>query len=469
MNDTLRFTRRRQAPATTGRKGAGTGNDPLRDYLEQLRHYPILSVEEESAIARQMQVARRRLRRLVLANPYMLAAATDILSSVCRGQLRADRTLETTVFDQAAYREVMDVLPQIVWRLERAVARNRRDAARFFEDDGRAAWQQPYAQRLKIRCQVAAGLVWEAKLRLKMVYPHLRQLAAINERMQWLCRSLASQSTAQPQVQAELAQLIELTGMRPRRLRRWMTLTGTCVARYEALKHRLARHNLRLVVSIAKRYARKGPELLDLVQEGNAGLMRAVDKFEPLGYRFTTYATWWIKQSIWRSLTNQNGLITLPREKVRSIHRLHKIRRDWIKEHGRVPTAEEELEACGLPEQDAETLLNFDRPLLSLDLAAPDTGGTLGELVQDAHEPTDEVDREALSHLVDKVLTGLKERERRVIELRFGLGDQQFRTLDEVGRLLGVSGERVRQIERRAVDKLRSGKHQTSLRAFLEP
>jgi RNA polymerase primary sigma factor len=445
--------------------------DPVREYLDQLRTYPLLSVEEEVSIARQLQDIRRRLRRVLLRNHYMLAGATDILRGVTLGEARADRILETTVFDASQYREITAGLPQTVWRLERLVARNRHDAARLARPAAPPFARQPFARRLKDRCRAAAALVWSAKLRLKTIYPRWLQLRSINERLQQLEQMMKNQSDHTADLQSEMARLIELTGMRPRALARWMTLTRALVARYDALKHRLARHNLRLVVSIAKRYTRSDPQLLDLIQEGNAGLLRAVDKFEPLGYRFTTYATWWIKQSISRSLIEQNGLIVLPREKLRSLHRLQKTRRDWIKQHGRSPTVDEEIEASRLPGEDAETLLRVDRPMLSLDLAAPETEGTLGELIEDhpRQEPLAEVNREALCNLVRQVLAGLKDRERKVIELRYGLSDNQFRTLDEVGKLLGVSGERVRQIEQRAVDRLRSSEHRASLRAFLDP
>ena len=443
--------------------------DPVRRYLDQLHDYPILSADEEGAIARQLLELRRRLRRVLLASPYMLAVATEILRKVCQGQLRADRTLETTVFDQAAYREITAGIPQIVWRLDRIVARNQRDAARLCEADMPAFVWRPYARRLTSRTRAAAALAWEAKLRLNALYPQWRQLAAINERVQWLDRSIHSQRDRQPVLENELAGLIELTGMRPRRLARWLKLTSALVTRYEVLQHRLARHNLRLVVSIAKHYAKNGLDLLDLIQEGNAGLMRAVDKFEPRGYRFTTYATWWIKQAIWRSLIRETGLIALPREKVRSLHRLHRTRTEWFRQHGRSPTLEEELDASGLPAQDAETLRGFDRPTLSLDLAQTDTEGTLGDVLEDSRQldAASEIDRLALSYLVNEALIGLTDRERGVIDLRFGLTDQQFRTLDEVGKLLGVSGERVRQIERRAFEKLRSSKHHARLRACL--
>jgi RNA polymerase primary sigma factor len=469
MTKLLRSTR-----PTTRRIDAAGGRpsvDPVRDYLDQLHQYPLLSADEESSIACQLQDVRRRLRRVLLRNHYMLMAATEILRGVMQGRSRADRVLETTVFDAAEYREITAGLPQIVWQLQRLIARNRHDATRLAELAMPAYARQPYALRLAQRCRVGASLVWEAKLRLKTIYPCWLQLRTINEHVQRLARAVEGADDVRPEQQRELARVIELTGMRPRTLARWVSLTGLLVARHDALKHRLARHNLRLVVSIAKHYARSDPELLDLIQEGNAGLLRAVDKFEPLGFRFTTYATWWIKQAISRSLLERNGMIVLPREKLRSLHRLQKARREWIKQHGRSPTIDEEIEASDMPALDAETLLRLDRPLLSLDTAAPEREGTLGEMIEDKHqdEPLGALNREALARLVDEVLIDLKDRERQVIELRYGLADNQFRTLDEVGKLLGVSGERVRQIEQRAVDKLRASKHRTSLQAFLEP
>lgn len=448
----------------------GGNADPLREYLTALRGYPLLSAEEEATIARELQDVRRRLRRVLLSNPFMLAGAVNVLRDVEHGRQRADRALETTVFDREQYDRITAGIPHTVWRLQRLVARNQRDAARLCHPlTGRFA-RRPYARRLKLRCRAAAALVWETKLRTKAVYPYWQKMCAVAERIEWLdqkCREV----DASPELRAERDRAIELTGMQPHVLRRWVTLTAGLLSRYETLKHHLARHNLRLVVSIAKHYARKNPDLLDLIQEGNAGLLRAADKFEPLGYRFSTYATWWIKQSITKSLVEQNGMVALPRQKLRSLVRFQKSRRQWIERHGRKPTVEEVIESCDLPEQDAEALLNVDRPMLSLDTAGPDIEGTLGELIQDRNneEPLEPLNRQALAGLVRRALSSLSDRERQVIELRYGLADNRSRTLDEVGEIMGVSGERIRQIERRAVDRLRASSHGSSLKVFLDP
>ena len=449
---------------------AAASGDPLREYLHVLRGYPLLSAEDEAVIARELHDVRRRLRRVLLSNPYMLSGALEVLRDVQHGRRRADRALETTVFDRKQYDQITAGVPRTVWRLERLVARNHRDAARACHPvTGRFA-RRPYRCRLKLRCRAAANLVWDTRLRLKTIYPRWQELCALSDRVQWLDCTCRVPGSA-PELQVELDRAIELTGMEPHTLRRWVALTRGLLARYESLKHRLARHNLRLVVSIAKHFARKNSDLLDLIQEGNAGLLRAADKFEPLGYRFSTYATWWVKQAITKSLIEHNSLVALPREKLRVLVRFQKSRRAWIERHGRTPTVEEEIEACQLPAQDAGALLCIDQPVLSLDTRGPNIEGTLGETIEDRREqePLAPLHRQALAAIIAQVLDGLRDRERRVIELRYGLADNRSRTLDEVGEIMGVSGERIRQIERRVVDRLRSSRQGDSLKAFLEP
>jgi RNA polymerase primary sigma factor len=442
----------------------------VHQYLDQLSQYPLLSADEEATIACQLQFVRRRLKRVLLSNHYMLAGAVEILGEICEGRRRADRVLEISLFHSAEYREITARLPQTRFRLERLLVRNRRDAARLCEPKTSRLALRTYSRRLKTRCGAAAPLMWDVKLRLKTVRQRWRQLHPIWERMLRLERAI-SKSEHPSEPQAELAGLIELTGMRPWAMTRWMALSGALMARYDALKQRLARHNLRLVVSIAKHYVHQNPGLLDLIQEGNVGLLRAAEKFEPLGYRFSTYATWWVKQSISRSLSGQNGMIALPVEKSRTLSKMREARRQWTERHGRNPTVEEGLEACGIPTAEAETLFHFDRPILSLDLAAPEIETTLGELVEDQREEnlSARLDRGALSTLLRELLIELKDRERQVIELRYGLLDGRYRTFDEIGATLGVSGERIRQIERRAVDRLRTSKRRASLADFLDP
>ncbi|HEV3024822.1 MAG TPA: sigma-70 factor domain-containing protein, partial [Pirellulales bacterium] len=177
-------TARRRAFVRFGSTAGCT--DPVRDYLDELRRYPLLSPEEETAIARQLQGIRRRLRRLLLGNHYMLSGAADLLRSVVQGRARADRVLETTVFDAAEYRQITADLPLVLWRLERLVARNRQDATRLADGQSPAFACRPYARRLKVRCRAASKLVWETKLRLKTIHPTWQQLRAVYEHMRRL-------------------------------------------------------------------------------------------------------------------------------------------------------------------------------------------------------------------------------------------------------------------------------------------
>jgi RNA polymerase sigma factor (sigma-70 family) len=328
----------------------------------------------------------------------MLSGAIEILGDACQGRVRADRVLGISQFNSSEYRAVMAQLPQSIYRLERMASRNRRDAMYLAELDAQACQRRLYSRRLKARCHSAESLVWDVKLRLKAAYQQRVRLYPVWQRMLQLERVILKDDCPAP-LQTELAGLIKLTGMRPQSLSRWMALTGALLARYDVLKQRLARHNLRLVVSIAKHYINQEPGLMDAIQEGNAGLLRAIDKFEPIGYRFSTYATWWIKQSISQSLSEHKGIIALPREKAKSISRLQKERTRWIARHGRIPTVDEQLEECGLPISEATLLIGFDRPILSLDMASPGTEGTLGELVADRREAnlSGRLDRRAIA------------------------------------------------------------------------
>lgn len=470
MTNLRKTSNRRRSMSGAKQTNRCTYSDPVGQYLDQINEFAILSADEETTIARQLQGVRRRLRRVVLRNHYMLTGVAEALRQVHQGQSRADWVLDCTRFDREAYLAFTARLPQLVWRLQRLVARNWLDAARLCEfTNDRFAWR-PYARRLKTRCREAAIIGWQAKPRMKTIYPCWRRLAAISTRMLWLERSLLTQSGQQAELRKELSRLITLTGTRPRALARWINVTTVLMVRYDALKHRLARHNLRLVVSIAKRYGQRGAAVLDLIQEGNAGLMEAADRFEPRGFRFTTYATWWIKKSIWDWLTTRDRLIALPRDKASSLRRLHRTRSTWPEQHGRNATVDEELEASGCAQQDAEPLLRLSLPVLSLDLADHENEGTLGELIEDPRrdDPSRKIDRQSLSQFIEELLIGLNQRERQVIELRFGLNGQEPSTLEKAGKLLGVSRERVRQIERRAVEKLRSSRHRARLETFFD-
>jgi len=466
---------RRDEAITTAPSNAG--NDPIRMYLAQMAEIPLLTRPEEIALAKRIEVTRKRFRRAILGCSWSMQTTVDTLQRVHEGKLPFDRTIKVSLTERLTKEQIQSRMPHNLATLARLVERSKADFRVLVNKRTGAEEARTARQRFRRDRAKALTLVEELSLRTRRVQPLLKVLRGMSARMDRLQQELRlvdhghGSRDDRADLRKELRDLMLSTLESPRSLRTRVAALEKLQTEYEAAKRNLSAANLRLVVSIAKKYRNRGLSFLDLIQEGNTGLMRAVDKYEyRRGFKFSTYATWWIRQAITRAIADQARTIRIPVHMIDVLSKLRTTAKRLLHELGREPTTEEMSQAAGVPLEEARRVLDMGRQPMSLDRPVGESeDASFSEFVEDlsAESPTQSATNGLLKDRIDSLLKTLTFREREIIRLRYGLTDGYTYTLEEVGRIFRVTRERVRQIEAKAVKKLQHPVRSRQLESFL--
>jgi RNA polymerase primary sigma factor len=456
-------------------------DDPVRMYLTQMGEISLLTRDEEIRLAKKIETTRMIFRRKVLENDYSIRTAMEILDLVHDGDLPFDRTMKISTAEEDAKGKIAARIPINLKTVKKLLELNRLDWEEL-EAPGRKTKAVVEETRVRIegRRRKMATLIEELSLRTSKVQPLLKKLRSISQKMIEL-RNMLAQAEANPDrydpedvmvMREELAGLRSLVLEEPERLQERVKDITMVFDEYEQAKRDLSGGNLRLVVSIAKKYRNRGLSFLDIIQEGNTGLMRAVDKYEyKRGYKFSTYATWWIRQAITRAIADHARTIRIPVHMIETMSKLRNIAKNLLQALGREPTIEEIAESAKMPVSEARRVMKISRHPISLDRPVGESEDSyFGDFIEDdsADNPSETATSDMLRMRIEQVLKTLTYREREIIKLRYGIGDGYTYTLEEVGRIFKVTRERVRQVEAKAIRKLQHPVRSRKLVGFLD-
>jgi RNA polymerase primary sigma factor len=453
-------------------------DDPVRMYLTQMGEIPLLSREDELRLAKRIEITRKRFRTKVLESPIAVIEAIQILEDVKNGELAFDRTLKADSAIDVSKFEVLDRLPQVIDRIRQTVF----DSHECFDklNNHRLNLKQRERTRLRLRENQRRCVVMLEEMNIQS-----KKIKPMMEKLESLSRKLDEVTTEIEDIKSGRGNKIKMTPLKKELDQiQAQTLEGAEDLRgrvrdirerfedYEKTKRKLSSGNLRLVVSIGKKYRNRGLSFLDLIQEGNTGLMKAVEKYEyRRGYKFSTYATWWIRQAITRAIADQARTIRIPVHMIETMTKLRNVAKKLAQRNGREPSLEEIANESQISLEETKRVLKIAKHPISLDRPIGEGDDSyFGDFIEDesAESPVSAATHEMLKEKIETVLQTLSFREREIIKLRYGIGTGYTYTLEEVGRIFKVTRERVRQIEAKAIRKLQHPIRSRKLEGFLE-
>ncbi len=462
------------------RRSEGTPDDPVRMYLKEMGSVPLLTREEEVEISKRIEKAQMHIERIILRFRYSAREASAIGTFLVAGKDRYDKIVtEKAVPDKAAYLKrlpkLCDLLVEEDSALKDLLVRLRDPKLKKAEQikineeiEKSRIRTQAYLRRFAFRHNVVEDfgeVSFSAYERFLELDAEIQDLKSRAEKNKYAAQKYAAAKRRLTKHELSAGRTLDEFKRDVRMLQRWLDKS-------QEAKREMVESNLRLVISIAKKYTNRGLSFLDLIQEGNMGLMKAVEKFEyRRGYKFSTYATWWIRQAVTRAIADQARTIRIPVHMIETINRVLRAAKKLMMETGREPTPEELASELGMTPERVREIYKIAQHPISLQAEVGDGGESqFGDFIEDTavESPAEATGYAILKDKMNEVLETLTEREKTVLIQRFGLLDGKPKTLEEVGLMFNVTRERIRQIEAKALRKMRHPTRSKHLKAFLD-
>jgi RNA polymerase primary sigma factor len=439
--------------------------NPIKHYIKEMGGVSLLDREGEKEIAKRIEEAKGEMKEVLLSFPATVKELINAYSGLRVSELSL-RDITSEVDDEEEMEEEEAQKERIVGLLERV----RQCHNRSRKAENRGEKESCRAETRQIMSEINFGRKIEER-----VHCRLRRLVERIERVEkemGLRRHVAGGTKEREMLRKRLQRIEQEAGVPAGEAKRFLQRMEKAERQSIGAKNELIKANLRLVVSIAKRYINRGLSLLDLVQEGNIGLMKAVEKFEyKRGYKFSTYATWWIRQAITRAIADQARTIRIPVHMIETINKIIRVSRELVQDLGREPFPDEIAERIGFSVDKIRKILRITKEPISLETPVSEDEDThLSDLIEDKNTPVpqDSVIFRDLIEQLNRILSTLTPKEERVIRMRFGIGEKYDHTLEEVGQVFEVTRERIRQIEAKALRKLRHPTRAKRLKCFAD-